>query len=81
MLSREGLKSMQGNFAFFFGENIYLVTSVTFRATEVAIQRMSVLADIHVLSFQNIWIVFNDRFFLSFFVAMHGFRESDFDYY
>ena len=45
---------MQGNFAFFFGENIYLVTSVTFRATEVAIQRMSVLADIHVLSFQNI---------------------------
>ena len=24
---------------------------------------------------------FNDRFYLSFFVAMHGFRESDFDYY
>ena len=25
--------------------------------------------------------VFNDRFYLSFFVATHGFRESDFDYY
>ena len=25
--------------------------------------------------------VFNDRFHLSFFVATHGFRESDFDYY
>ena len=24
---------------------------------------------------------FNDRFYLSFFVATHGFRESDFDYY
>ena len=26
-------------------------------------------------------VIFNDRFYLSFFVAMHGFRESDFDYY
>ena len=25
--------------------------------------------------------LFNDRFHLSFFVATHGFRESDFDYY
>ena len=25
--------------------------------------------------------IFNDRFYLSFFVATHGFRESDFDYY
>ena len=25
--------------------------------------------------------IFNDRFYLSFLVAMHGFRESDFDYY
>ena len=24
---------------------------------------------------------FNDRFYLSFFVATYGFRESDFDYY
>ena len=27
------------------------------------------------------YIIFNDRFYLSFFVATHGFRESDFDYY
>ena len=26
-------------------------------------------------------ILFNDRFYLSFFVATHGFRENDFDYY
>ena len=26
-------------------------------------------------------LLFNDRFCLSFFVAKHGFRESDFDYY
>ena len=26
-------------------------------------------------------LIFNDRFYLSFFVATHGFRESDFDYY
>ena len=25
--------------------------------------------------------IFNDRFYLSFFVATHGFRKSDFDYY
>ena len=25
--------------------------------------------------------IFNDRFYMSFFVATHGFRESDFDYY
>ena len=26
-------------------------------------------------------LIINDRFYLSFFVATHGFRESDFDYY
>ena len=26
-------------------------------------------------------LVFNDRFYLSFFVATHGFRENYFDYY
>ena len=29
----------------------------------------------------NLVIFFNDRFYLSFFVAMQGFRASDFDYY
>ena len=36
---------------------------------------------VHTCSLCNESILFNDRFNLSFFVATHGFRISDFDYY
>ena len=35
----------------------------------------------YVMSATPMLIVFNDRFYLSFFVATHGFRESGFDFY
>ena len=33
------------------------------------------------ITFSLFFRVFNDRFYLSFFVAPHGFRVNDFDYY
>ena len=35
----------------------------------------------HLILIYELLFFFNDRFYLPFFVVMHGFRESDFDYY